>query len=118
MKLTLDIISEIYLQNNKSNPDYNLIWWICPRQLKDDFYDYTLWDFPEGGCQYLCKKEDREIVMKIIPNDGFAEYKFPIDIAMALNKYYEKELKALGYKIEFKELRVYVTKENKNEENN
>ena len=50
--------------------------------------------------------------MKIYPNDGFAEYKFPLDIAIDLNKYYEKELRILGYKINIKELKVQVTKEN------
>ncbi|MBQ3423231.1 MAG: hypothetical protein IJH34_16595 [Romboutsia sp.] len=112
MSLTLDIISEVYLQDNKNDPNYNPIWWNSPKQLKDDFYDYVLWDFPEGGCQYLCKKENREIIMKIYPNDGFAEYKFPLDIAIDLNKYYEKELRILGYKINIKELKVQVTKEN------
>ena len=37
MSLTLDIISEVYLQDNKNDPNYNPIWWNSPKQLKDDF---------------------------------------------------------------------------------
>ena len=113
MKLTLDIIAKVYLENLKKDKEYDPIWWRCPEFIKQT-ESYSLWDFPEDNSQYLCTNE-REIILKISPNDGYAKYEFPIDIIVNLNKYYKDELDELGYKIYAKGIIPIVERINKDE---